>query len=376
MADSSNQVRVGVIMAGGSGERFWPLSRRLRPKQLLPLTHPEHNMLEEAVARLTPLIEPERIHVITGAHLLEPIRSAGVGIPPENVIAEPCKRNTAGALAYAAAHLLAKYGGDGDQITMAITTADHQIGPGLAFSTTIEAALEAAEAEDALVTLGVTPDRPETGYGYIQATGTPVSLPSGRTDVSVCRVAAFHEKPNRERAEQFLEEGGYFWNSGMFFWRVSTFLKQLEVARPVLADAVREIAEAIGRGDEEAAGTIFANLESISIDYALMEHAEKVLMARADFPWDDVGAWPALYRSMQHDETGNVCVGDPVLVDCEDCIVYNNVGAEKQAVAVVGMEDVVVVCVEDAVLVMPKDRAQDVRRIVRELEERGHSGKI
>ena len=283
------------------------------------------------------------------------------------MIAEPCKRNTCGALAYAAAHLLAEHGGDGADLSMAITTADHLIGEEDRFREIVLAALDAAETQDALAVLGVVPTRPETGYGYIQIRGDGAAADGA---IPVYPVSAFHEKPNRERAQDFMASGRHFWNSGMFFWKVSTFLTELDEACPEFATATRAMAKAKQAGDEQAVRAVFEGLENISIDYALMERAKKVIMARADFPWDDVGAWPALERSLPRDDKGNVTVGDPVVEDSEGCIVYNEPGADTMAVGVVGAEDLCVVVTKDAVLVVPKDRAQDVRQIVRKLREK------
>lgn len=370
MSTDGTVTRVAVIMAGGSGERFWPVSRRDRPKQLLRLASGTKSMLEEAVERIAPLIPKERIFIVTGERLLEAMREGRSGVPEENLIGEPFKRNTAGCLALAAAHLLAKFGGDGSNLSMAVTTADHRIGDEERFRATVRAALEAAERDGVLATHGIVPTRPDTGYGYIQVAegASPVYQFDG---IAVYPVAAFHEKPNREMAEDFIASGRYYWNSGMFFWRVDVFLTELERARPELARAVREMAEAIRHGDKGRVLRIFEGVEDISIDYALMEHAKRVVVARADYPWDDVGAWPSLERARPRDAQGNVTHGDPVLVDCKDCIVYNDAGAEAMAVCVVGAEDLVVVVTSDSVLVVPKDRAQDVRHAVRELRARG-----
>ena len=364
----STMQRAAVVMAGGSGERFWPLSRKERPKQLLKLTSRDHSMLEEAIARITPLVPADHVYVITGEHLVDPIRKAGIALPGENILAEPAKRNTSGALAYTAAALLARYGGDGSNISLAVTTADHDIREPEIFRRTVAAAMTAAERDPVLVTLGVVPTRPETGYGYIQVerdgTGKLVN------QVMISAVRAFHEKPSKERAEDFISEGNYYWNSGMFFWRISTFLAELDVVRPTLSRAVRDMADAMRANDNARVRTLFESLEDISIDYALMEHAKRVAMARAEFPWDDVGAWTALDRSYSKDDRGNVCVGDPVLVDTENCIVYNDAGPDAMSVSVVGAEDLIVVVTNDAVLVIPKDRAQDVRHAVQELKRR------
>ncbi len=369
MTTSHFTQRFGVIMAGGSGERFWPVSRRDRPKQLLRLTRPDQTMLGEAVERLRPIIPPERILVVTGEHLVAPIRAANVGLPDANVLAEPCKRNTSGCLAYAAAHLIADHGAP-ETLSMAVVTADHLIGEPDRFRATIAASLDAAETRDALVTQGIVPDRPETGYGYIEVADLkkPLSTSDG---IAVYDVAAFQEKPTQDVARKFVESGRYFWNSGMFFWRVSTFLSELDAANPDLANKTRAMADALRAGDSKRAANVFESLESISIDYALLERAKRVVVVRADYPWDDVGAWTSLDRTRDHDARGNVSEGGPVLVDTRNSIVYNEAGADAIAVSVVGMDNVVVVVSRDGVLVIPKDRAQDVRKAVDELKHRG-----
>ncbi|GMV99962.1 MAG: mannose-1-phosphate guanylyltransferase [Candidatus Hydrogenedentota bacterium] len=369
MSAQQKPIRVGVIMAGGSGERFWPVSRKSRPKQLLKLTSPDETMLGEAVNRLSPLIPSECVFVVTGEHLIDPIRNANLGLPGANILAEPAKRNTAGALVYAAACLLARFGGNGDNITMAVTTADHHIGEPDLFRRTVAVAMDTAERDNRLATLGVKPTRPETGYGYIQAGQELLSI----NGITAYGVTAFHEKPSREKAEDFILQGNYYWNAGMFFWTISAFLRELEAIRPEMAATVRALAEAIRAGNAAETKSLFESLENISIDYALMEHAKRVALVRADFPWDDVGAWTALDRSYPKDASGNVCVGDPVVHDAKGCIVYNEPGGKRMAVGVVGVDDLIVVVTEDAVLVLPKDRAQDVRHTVAELKNRGSS---
>ena len=366
MTASTDLIHAGIILAGGSGERFWPLSRHLRPKQLLRLTDPDRTMLQEAVDRLAPVISPERVFVVTGRHLQEPIQKARIGLDAANILAEPSKRNTCGALCFAAASLMARYGDPG-AIVMAVTTADHEIPDSEAFGATVRTALKAAASGDALVTLGIQPTRPETGYGYIQA-HEAVGATDGR---EVFPVSAFHEKPNRDKAEDFIEAGGYFWNSGMFFWKVSSFLGEMEMAQPVFAEATRQMAEAIAKEDEAETIRIFETLEDISIDYALLEHAKQRLMVRADFPWDDVGEWSALDRTHPRDARGNVAIGGPILEESQDCIVYNEAGPERIAVAAVGVRDLVIVVTDDAVLVVPKSEAQSVRKAVQRLREDG-----
>ena len=246
----SEPIRVSIIMAGGSGERFWPLSRLSRPKQLLCLTDEKLNMLEESVARVSEIIPPENVFVITSRLLQEPIRQGRSGLAPENILAEPCKRNTSGCLAYGAAHVMAKYGRERwPEITMAVLTADHRIGGDEAFRATVPAALAAVEGVPVLATLGAVPDRPETGYGYIEVEGSDAPLKGAEGLPPVCPVACFREKPDRATAEAFVATGRHFWNTGMFFWRLETFLNELRHTQPKLNAAIYAMADALGAGD-------------------------------------------------------------------------------------------------------------------------------
>ncbi len=362
--------RVAVIMAGGSGERFWPLSRKSKPKQLLRLTNPDESLLSEAVSRLAPKIPGSDIFIATGRHLRESIENAGLSVPRENILAEPCKRNTAGCLYFVAANILARFGDDAESVTMAIVTADQEIKNAERFRETLETALAAAENADALVTVGIFPSRPETGYGYIEMVTDQGPVAGSTEENAVFPVVRFVEKPDSESVRRFLATGHYLWNSGMFFWQLKTFMNELKRAQPDAEQKIRDMAVALQADDQKTVDEIFATLPDISIDYALMERASKVLVAPGDFLWDDVGAWDALDRNFPQDETGNVAIGNPVLVDVENSIIYNDPGAEKFAVGVVGMRDVVVVVSDDGILVAPKARAQDVKAVVRELKNR------
>ncbi|HEO70421.1 MAG TPA: mannose-1-phosphate guanylyltransferase, partial [Candidatus Hydrogenedentes bacterium] len=322
----SETMRCGVIMAGGAGERFWPLSRKNRPKQLLPLTDPEKSMLACAVELLAPVVPPERTYIVTGRHLVEPIREARLGLPPDNILGEPCKRNTSGALIYATSYLMAKYADvPPESLSIAVTTADHRIGRPDVFAQTVSTALTAAEQKQALGVCGIVPAFAHTGLGYIEVEedgaveGLDVSIP-------VQKVRRFHEKPEREVAEQYVASGRHFWNSGMFFWTADAFVDELEAARSETAETMRAIRVALRRDEPYVADQIFAQLEDISIDYALMEHARNVLMVPGTFPWADVGSWPALCVEEHVDAQGNVCVGDPIVQDASNCVVYNDVG--------------------------------------------------
>jgi mannose-1-phosphate guanylyltransferase len=371
--------RFAVIMAGGSGERFWPASRRLRPKQLLRLTDARQSMIEEAIERIAPLIPVERILIATSEPLAGPIREALAHLPHENVIAEPEKRNTAACLALAAAHLAERFG-DPESISVAVLTADHRIGDPERFRAAVDSALRYAEERDALVTIGVVPTRPETGYGYVEvdAQALAEAAPDGvaGSEVSsqrVLPVARFREKPDLATATEFGASGRHFWNSGMFFWRTSTFLAGLSAHMPDLASATESMRRAIslGEGGRAQLREAFLPLADVSVDVGVMERAANVYVLPATFPWDDVGAWDALARSRLTDEHGNVVEGEAVLVDARDCIVYNQAGGESMAVVVIGLDDVVVATTPDGVLVCRKDRVQDVRRAVAELRARG-----
>jgi len=374
--------RVAVIMAGGAGERFWPLSRQSRPKQLLPLASSGDSLLAQAISRLSPLIAPEDIYIVTAEHLIDVIRKAQVGVPNDNVIAEPFKRNTSGCLAYATAHILAKYTRPDDhteapellsrQLSMAIMTADHTVDNDKEFRTTVDTILKAAEAKNALATIGIIPSRPETGYGYIQLPENSKPFPEYAKTIHICPVTSFCEKPDRSHAKKFIASGHYLWNSGMFFWNVAVFIEELQQARPQLAHAILNMADAMRANDAKTVQKIFNGLENISIDHALMEHTQRIIVARATFNWDDIGTWPALDRTQNHDENGNVLFGDPVTVDSKNCIIYKDCRENSPdiTVATLGIEDLVVVFSGNALLVTPKNRAQDIKKIVEELKHR------
>lgn len=354
-------MKVIVIMAGGAGERFWPLSRHTQPKQLLKLTGSGQSLLEEAVERSMAIVPPTNIYIATSTHLQQAIVDADLGIPAENVIAEPCKRNTAGCLIYAAATILARANLSPEELTLGVLTADHRIPDTTPFVKTVEAAMETAETHDALVTVGIQPVRPETGYGYIEVAET---MPTDSNAIPGLKVASFREKPSAEDAAKYIASGKFFWNSGMFFWRLSTFQNEFGRANPVMAQTLEDLTDALMDHNNERAAKIFDALPNISIDYALMEKAAHVMVIPGKFVWDDVGSWDALDRTIPKDNNGNVKVGDPILLDCQDCIVYNATGQKKLAVGAVGLKDMVVVVNGDSLLILPKNRAQDVRKVV------------
>lgn len=337
-------------MAGGSGERFWPLSRKLRPKQLLRLTDPEKTMLHEAVDRIAPLVGKENVYIATATHLADPIREAGI-VPDSNIIAEPDKRNTLGCLAWVSANFLAR---GHDDVSIAILTADHKIEEPELFRSTVDAAMTLAEATGGLVTMGITPSRPETGYGYIE--GGPETGPSAR------KVLRFREKPDLETAKRFVDNGNFFWNSGMFFWTQRAFLSELGNAEPDAHRILHAIAEALARNDQEGAIEHFRTIPNLSIDYALMEKARDVYVIQAQFPWDDVGSFDSLFRTMQVDENGNVIIGVVSVKDCVGCVFYNE--STSGVLTAVGMKDIIMVQTDDVVLVAPASDAQRVKELV------------
>ena len=366
MKNKSNN-QIAVIMAGGSGERFWPVSRRANPKQFLHLTKGNLSLFEQAIANIKTIFLSEHIFIVAGTHHVDAIKNANTGIPEDNIIVEPFKRNTSGCLALAAAELLSVHSGGGSDITVGVFPADHFIMNPDRYRTFIGAAMTVAENEKALVTFGIQPDRPETGYGYIETTGNTETHVG---NIPVYLAARFHEKPDFETAKKYVSSGRFFWNSGMFFWRLSTFLDELSYASPDIFKAVKDMSKAHASGNQKLFTTIFEGLQDISIDYALMEKARRVMVLKADFGWDDVGAWDALDRTCEKDENGNVTAGDPVLIDTHNCIVYSDSGSGNTAVGVVGIDGLAVIVSDEGVLVVPKDRAQDVRKVVSELKKK------
>lgn len=357
-------LRVAVIMAGGAGERFWPLSRRHRPKQLLRLTG-ERSMLQDSVERVSGLVGRENIYIVTGEDQAPLVEKALPDLPPQNILREPMGRDTAACLALSLAHVC---NCDTDP-TMAVMTADHCIGQPDRFEADCRAAFTVAELEDVLVTFGIQPTRPETGFGYIEL-GEQIAERDGS---KVFRVRRFREKPDQDTARTFLEAGNFLWNSGMFVWRCSVLREAMAKHAPFLARAAGEMAAAIGQPDErERIAGVFGRLPKISVDYAIMENAENVRCVRAAFDWDDVGAWSALTRLHPTDDDGNVVLANAVTIDTSDSIIFSGEGGasgEGPLVATLGVKDLVVVVSEDAILVCPRDQAQRIKEVVKKLRE-------
>ncbi len=334
-----------VIMAGGSGTRFWPASRSLRPKQLLPLAGSADSLLAATVSRLAPLVTPDRVFVVTGERIGAATKAALPGVPPEQILFEPAARNTAPCVAWAAA-VIEKI--DPNALVM-VLPADHFITDETAFRQILEKAVSAA-AEGRLTTVGIVPTRAETGYGYIEL-GHEIGN-------GVKEVARFVEKPNRERAEQFLAGKKHLWNAGMFFFRASHMMKLFDEHQPDIAKGVRAIAD-----DPSKLNSVFPTLTSISVDNAIAEKAGGLAVVPGDFGWNDVGSWESAYELGKKDEAGNVISEGSLAIDAK-----NNLIRSKKLVALVGVDDLVVVDTEDAVLVMPRSRSQDVRLVIEALK--------
>jgi mannose-1-phosphate guanylyltransferase len=341
-----------VIMAGGSGTRFWPASRDHLPKQFLKITS-DQTMLEETVARIERFAQLDQTFVVVGrvhAELTKQILSAS----PAKVLVEPAGRNTAACIGLAALHVKRS----GEDEPMVVLPADHFIADVESFAQTIRAAAEVARSE-VIVTLGIKPNRPETGYGYIH-TGDE----QGQSlDQPYFKVQRFVEKPNYETALGYLSSGDYLWNSGIFVFTARTILEEIRVCIPALYDGLMGIGRAIGAADYQAVlDRVYPELESISIDYGVMERTAKpIRVFKADFGWSDVGSWQALYelRSGECDAQGNLLLGEAMKVDAGRNLVFSNTG---RRIALLGVEDLVVVDTPDAVMVAKLDRSQDVKR--------------
>jgi mannose-1-phosphate guanylyltransferase len=345
-----------VILAGGRGERFWPFSRRIRPKQLLPLLG-ERTLLEETVDRLVDFVELDHTLILTSETLVHEVRRALATVPSVHVFGEPVARNTAPAVTYAAARLVRE---DRDAVCV-VLPADHMVRPLQTFRSDLARAAELA-ADRYLVTIGIPPARPETGYGYIEA-GEALSA-----GANTFAVRAFHEKPDSETAERYLASGRHFWNSGMFIWRADALLEAVREVLPELARCVDDLERHwSGEDGGEAARRFYESAPAVSVDVGVMEKARRIAMVRASFEWDDVGAWNAIARLRDCDAEGNVTLGTVVACDTRDSVLIGEGGL----VATLGVEGLVVVRTDDVTMVAPRDRAQEVRRLVEAVRARG-----
>jgi len=351
-----------IIMAGGSGTRFWPKSRRNRPKQLLRLSG-ETTMLQQTVERIEPLVARDRILIVTGLDQAAATRAQLPGLPEANVIAEPAPRDTAPCVGLAAGIVAQRDAA----ATMIVMPADHVIEPAESFRATVKAAVSVVEDDpDALITFGIKPTHPETGYGYIERG----ELLDTRHGIPVHQVVQFREKPDRATAERFLAAGNFAWNSGIFVWRASTILDQIKAHRPQLAEALEPILSAWNTpAGPETLARLFPGLERVPIDKAVMEHAAKVLVLEVPYRWNDVGDWRALASLLKRDAAGNAIQGNVVARDTSGSIIISD---DDCLVATLGVHDLVVVHSGGATLVAKRDQLDQLKALVESLSEEGH----
>jgi mannose-1-phosphate guanylyltransferase len=356
-----------VILAGGRGTRFWPRSRMRTPKQLLNIIGRD-TMLEQTASRLAPLFPASRQWVVTNSEQAAAVRRQLPRLAASHILAEPVGRNTAAAIGLAAAHLLHSGLGKENDALMAVLPADHYVAQPARYLRIVRAALRVAHASGSLVVLGIPPSRPETGFGYIERSRGKALDADG---VPVFPVRCFKEKPALARARKYVSSGSYYWNAGMFFWRVSTFLGNLEKFLPKTHDALMRLASEIGTARyARTLARIYPKLENISVDYAILEPATRraaapsVFVLPAEVGWSDIGSWAAVYELLARKAGENVSTGRVVAFDARG----NFFWSPKKFVAAIGIRDLVVVETEDALLLCPRDRAQDVGKIVKWLE--------
>lgn len=348
-----------LIMAGGSGTRFWPRSRVAKPKQYLSLFG-DQSLIQESVQRFANFIPEESIFVVSAKSQQSVLESQTVNLPKSNLIFEPVGKNTLPAIGLAALFIAEK---DANGV-MIVSPSDHLIQNNQLFQQCIESAALIAEQKDGIVTIGITPKYPATGYGYVQ-TANEIQIGQSIRSFAVSR---FVEKPNVEVATGYLKQGGFFWNSGIFVFKVSVFLNAVQQFAPALyADLLRIKAEMGTENFETTLDQIYRQVESISIDYGILEKASNVFLVQGDFVWNDLGSWEEVYKYDQRkDENQNASAGEVVLIDTKNSYVY----APNSLVAVVGMDDVIVVQEGDTILVCKRDRAEDIKAVVGEITKR------
>ena len=340
-------------MAGGRGERFWPKSRKTLPKQFLSLTGDGKTMIQLTVERILPLVEMDDIYIVTNKDYRQLVREQLPEIPERNILCEPVGRNTAPCIGLGAMHINQKY----DDAVMMVLPSDHLIKQKKLFVDILGQACEIAEEDGNIVTVGITPSYPETGYGYIK-------FLTEKKKGSAFKVEKFVEKPNMDKAKEYLASGDYLWNSGMFMWKVSTILNKMQTLLPQIYQKLTQIGEALGTPEEDKVlQEVFPTVESISVDYGILEKTDSIYTLPGDFGWDDVGSWLAVSRVRGTDENNNVLTGNVLAVDTTDCVVE----AQEKLIATVGLKNLVVVDTKDAMLICEKEKANDIKKVLETL---------
>ncbi|MBI4962294.1 MAG: mannose-1-phosphate guanylyltransferase [Desulfomonile tiedjei] len=350
-----------VIMAGGSGTRFWPQSRQSRPKQLLKIAG-DKTMIRATVERVLDEISFERIMVVTSESYAQEISGELPELSSDMLVCEPQGRNTAPCIALAAYKLLKK----DPEAVMAVLPADHVIADEQAFRKALKAAAEVASSGDYLITFGIVPNKPETGYGYIELGERATE----QAQAPAFKVKRFVEKPDQQRAEEYIKAGTFLWNSGMFVWKASVIIENFEKHLPGVSEAIARISSAFGTEEEgKAIAEVYNSIEGVSIDYGIMEKAANVLVIPIDVGWNDVGSWASLHEVWANDHDGNIIFGELIALAASGCVV----SSPHKLTALIGVEDLVVVDTPDALLVCRKDKAQDVRKLQELLKEKGYT---
>ncbi|MBM4175453.1 MAG: mannose-1-phosphate guanylyltransferase [Ignavibacteria bacterium] len=344
-----------VIMAGGVGSRFWPRSREKMPKQLLKIFG-EHTMIQDTVRRISKIVKPENIYIVTNKVQKTEIHNQLNQIPQNNIIVEPFGRNTAACIGLASV-LIDNF--NKDAVTL-ILPADHIIRDEDAFLDIMKKAAKFAYKKNGLVTIGIQPTRPETGYGYIQREDQEI-------EENIFKVKTFAEKPNYQTAEKFLESGDFVWNSGMFIWKVESILKEIGKHMPDLMDGLNKIQKSVVKGDyEKTLETVYRMLRSISIDYGIMEKSDNVFVIRSTFGWSDVGSWEEVYQLSHRDEFGNSLHGNFFIEGVHNSLIHS----ESKFTACIGIENLIVINTDDALLVANRNNSQDVKKVVDYLKKK------
>jgi mannose-1-phosphate guanylyltransferase len=357
-----------IVMAGGVGARFWPYGTSRLPKQFLPIADSNDTMLQLTIKRLKDIVPIDRVFIITNKQYIDLVKKQLPKIPKENIIGEPVGRNTAPCIGLASTILKQC----DEQAKMFVLPADHLIENVDEFTKVVNTGLKFVETRDAIVTLGIVPSHPETGYGYIQYIEDAYYGVEG-SDKGIFRVKTFAEKPSIDVAKIFLESGDFLWNSGMFIFRADVILNQMEKYLPDLYHAMQKIEKAIHSATyQKTLDQVFAEIKGISIDYGIMEKAKNVYVIKADLKWSDLGSWDEVYRLRTKDKNNNAVIGDTFIKDSHNNLIMSS----KGFVGVIGADDLIIINTKDGLLVCKKDRTQEVKEIVDYLKRKGLSDYI